>query len=108
RVVHDNAMVTVAVGNIHFVRILIDKDFCRKPEVLDVVTAFTGADLADLHQELSVLGELHDHAVVKVTQTSHRLALVRSCALPAAGPTSSAARRHAAAITADPDVAFVI
>ena len=108
-VIHDNAMVAVAIGDIHFVRVLIDKDFCRKPEILDIITAFTGGDFTNLHHELTVLGKLHDHTVVEVTQSSRGLALVRSCTLPAACAASSGpARGHAAAITADPHVTFVI
>src|SRR6266550_4466022 len=66
-VVHDHAMVAIAIGDIDFIGVLVDKDLRGQPQVLDVVTASARAGLSDLHQELSLLSELHDHAVVKVS-----------------------------------------
>src|SRR2546427_6278374 len=105
-IIHDDAMVAVPIGNIDFVRVLIDKDFCRKPEILDIITALTGGDFTNLHHELTVLVKLHDHTVVEVTQSPRGLALVGSCA--AARSASSSAGRSAPAVAADPDVPFVI
>src|SRR5207245_3714351 len=105
-IIHDDAMVVVPIGNIDFVRVLIDKDFCRKPEILDIITALTGGDFTNLHHELTVLGKLHDHTVVEVTQSSRGLALVGSCA--AARSASSSGGRSAPAIAGDPDVSFVV
>src|SRR5207247_9405348 len=96
----------VPIGNIDFVRVLIDKDFCRKPEILDIITAFTGGDFTNLHHELTVLGKLHDHTVVEVTQSSRGLALVGSCAAARSG--SRRAGTSAPAIAADPDLPFVV
>ena len=61
---HDDALVAVAVGDIQLVGLRIDEDLSRQPEILGVVAAIARAGLADLHQEFSILRELHDHAVV--------------------------------------------
>ena len=110
-VVHDHAMVPVAIGDVDFVRILIDKNFRGQPEVLDVVTAFAGAHFSDLHQELSILSELHDHAVVEVTQRACCLGFngggTLRCLSPA-GATSGRTWRCASAITSDPHITLVI
>src|SRR6266704_34850 len=93
RVVDDDAVVTVTVGNVDFIRILIDEDLCRPPQVFDVVTAFAGANLADLHQELSILSELHDHAVVGVTLNARGLTLAWCSSLRRLLPTPGRAAR---------------
>ena len=54
----DDAVVAVAVGDVELIGLGIDKHLGGQPEVLGVVAAFALAGLADLHQELAVLGEL--------------------------------------------------
>src|SRR5262249_48923383 len=77
-VVHDDAMISIPISDVHFIRVLIDENLRRPPEVFDVVAAFARADLADLHQEFSILSELHDHAVVSVRNTRD-LTFIRCC-----------------------------
>src|SRR5438093_4242770 len=107
-IIDDHAMVAIAIGDVHFVGLLVDERFRRPPEVFGVVTAFALAGLADLHQELSGLRELQNHGVVEVTLNAARLIFIQH--LLAAWRTScaSSARRLASAVSADPDIAFVI
>ena len=112
-VIHNHAMVAVAIGHVDFVCIFVDEDLRRPPQVLDVVAPLARADLADLHEEFSVLGEFHDHAVVGISDHRSGLPFRRWSArrLPARGSAAAAARRiriGSDAISADPDVAFVI
>ena len=67
--IDNDAMIAITIGDIDFVGVFIDKDLRRPPQVFDIVAAFARADLSDLHQEFSILSELHDHAVVEVTET---------------------------------------
>ena len=89
---HDHAMVAVAVGDVHFIGLFVDKRLGRQPEVLDVVAAFALVGLADLHQEFSVLREFQDHVVV--VATSLAAAADSSGAPPAAGLARAAGPGH--------------
>ena len=62
-------MIAVAVGDVQFVGLRIDKRLGRQPQIRDIVAAFALLRLADLHQEFSVLGELQDHVVVEASRT---------------------------------------
>ena len=75
-VVNDDAMIAVTVGDVQFVGLPVDECLGRQPEIFDVVAAFALAGLADLHQELAVLGEFQDYAVVEVTLHAADLALI--------------------------------
>ena len=107
-----DALVTVAVRDVRLVRHLVDKDFRRPAEVLDVVAALALARLADLHQKLSGLCEFEDHRVGRVTNCSAGLLFILDLASrgrrSAAGASSASTRRCADAVAADPDIAFVI
>src|SRR5256885_6190897 len=63
-VIHNYAMIAIAVGDVYFVRIFVDESFGWQPQVLHVVTASTLIWLTNLHQELAILGEFQDHIVV--------------------------------------------
>src|SRR5205823_5791160 len=54
-IIDDDSMVPISIGHINFVRLFIDKNLRRQPQVLDIVAAFTGARLSNLHQQLSIL-----------------------------------------------------
>ena len=70
RVDHDETPVLIAVGHEALIGLGIDKELRGPAEVLGVVAAAASVRLADLHQEFSVLGELHDHAVVIVRRAA--------------------------------------
>ena len=109
RVEHDHAMVAVAVGDIQFIGLGIDKSLGGQPQILEVVAAFALARLADLHQEFSVLRELQDHIVVIGLESASAAASASCCRLfIGAVYRAPATRRATAIIAADPDVALVI
>ena len=78
-------MIAVAVGDVHFIGLLVDERLGRQPQVLDVVAALAMAGLADLHQEFAVLREFQN-LIVEVGRGCGRSRFV-----------GRAARREAAA-----------
>ncbi len=60
RVKHDHAMIAVAVGDVHFIRLFIDERLSRQAQVFHVVAALAAVRLPDLHQELAVLRKFQD------------------------------------------------
>ena len=106
RIEYDDAMVAVAIGHVHFVGFLIDERFGGQSEVVDVIAAFALPGFADLHQKFAVLGELQNHGIVEVALNAGDLAFVEDLRSTPAAP--GGARRRAAAVAADPHVAFVI
>src|SRR5256885_3937823 len=73
---HGNAPVAVAVGDVGFVGLGIDPDLGHPPEVLRIVAAAALSVAAQLHQELSFLGELEDLSVALAVATEPHVALV--------------------------------
>ena len=61
---HDDAAVAVAVGDVDFVGVLVDRGLGGLAELRGVVGALARRDLADLHHELAVGGEFQDGVVV--------------------------------------------
>ena len=97
RIEDDHPAVAVAVGHIQFVGLRVDQRLRRQPQIVRIVAALALIRLADLHQELAGLRELQEHAVVHRTGRRH-LAFI-GC---------EGGRLLAAAVAADPDVAFVV
>ena len=93
----DHPAVAVAVGDIQFVGLRVDERLGGQPQILGIVAALALIGLADLHQELAGLRELQNHAVVD-----------RPAAAILLSSAASGGRLLAAAIAADPDVAFVV
>jgi hypothetical protein len=60
----DHSLITVPVSDVQFIGFGIHPHFGRSSKICDVVAAFARSSLANLHQELSVLGKLQDHAVM--------------------------------------------
>src|SRR5207253_1529660 len=89
---------------------------CGPPEVFGVVAAFALGGLADLHEELSGLRELQDHRVIGIRNRGPGLLfilyLLSTCGRRRTARSALAARGGigigSQAISADPDVAFVI
>ncbi len=65
RIEHNHTMIAVAVGDVHLIRLLVDKRLGRQPQIFDVVAALAMARFADLHQELAVLRKFQ-HLIVEV------------------------------------------
>src|SRR5262249_36572406 len=61
---HDDPAILVAVSDEHLVRLLPDPDLRRTVQVLGVETALARLRVADLHEELAVVCELEDLAVL--------------------------------------------
>src|SRR5262249_55091789 len=70
--------------------------------------AFACAGLSDLHQQFSILRELHDHTVVEEAQRAAGLAFIGRLPLNLSAAAGGLVWRRATAIASDPDVAFVI
>src|SRR5580704_1688891 len=64
---YDHAVIAVSIGDVHFVGFFIDEYLGRQPKVSHIVAAFGCAGLADLHEELSVLGKFQDHVVIEIS-----------------------------------------
>src|SRR5262249_54533619 len=73
---HRNALVEIAVGDIGLVGRGIDPDLGDAAEVLEVVAALVAAEVADLHQELAVIGELEDVGILLTIAADPHIALV--------------------------------
>ena len=73
---HGDALVVVAVGDIGLVGLRIDPDLGHAAEILQVVAAAVLAELADLQQELAVLGELEDVRVLLAVAADPDIAFV--------------------------------
>src|SRR5258706_1348807 len=73
---HGDALVEIAVGDVGFVGLGIDPDLGHPPEVLEVVAAGVLAIAAQLHQELSLFGELQDLGVALAVAAEPHVALV--------------------------------
>ena len=109
RVIHNHAVVAVAVGDINLIGLLVYENFRRSSKILNVVAAFALTGLADLHEKLPGLCEFENHRVIGISNGSAGLLFVLHL-LPARATRASSARsrRCADAVAADPDVAFVI
>ena len=57
---HDDAAVTVTVGNKHLIGLVIHRNSCRPAQVRCVIAIDSHATLPDLQQKLSVFRELED------------------------------------------------
>ena len=57
---HDDAVIAIAVGDIDFVGLLVDRGLGGLAELRGVVAALARRDLADLHHEFAVEGEFQD------------------------------------------------
>src|SRR5206468_9718903 len=57
---HDDAAVTITVGNKHLVGLVVHRNSCRPAQVRCVIAIDSHAALPDLQQKLSVFGELED------------------------------------------------
>ena len=66
-VIHNHAMIPVAVCHVKLVSLGIDKRFRRQPEVFYVVASLGVVWFADLHQKFAVHGELEHHVVIPIT-----------------------------------------
>src|SRR2546427_13304527 len=108
-VIHNHAMVAVAVGHVHLIGLLVYENFRRSSKILNVVAAFALTGLADLHEKLPGLCEFENHRVIGISNGSAGLLFVLHL-LPARAPRSSSARsrRSAVSVAAGPTVAFVI
>src|SRR5215467_5368616 len=73
---NDDAMVAVTIGDVDLIRCLVDKSLGRQAEVFDIIAAFALTRFSDLHDELSALGKLQHHAVVKIAAHTANLAFV--------------------------------
>src|SRR5262249_9733382 len=73
---HRDALVAIAVGDISLVGFCIDPDLRRPAEVLRIVAAAVRAEMADLQQELAVLGELEDLRVLLAVAADPYVTLV--------------------------------
>ena len=109
-IVDDHPVIAVAVGDVHLVGGLVDEEFRREPQVLDVVAALALPALADLHEKSALTRELQHHAVVEVPLHARRLALVQPSTglTAAAGLAAARARRLPPSVSPNPDVAFVV
>src|SRR6516225_2711983 len=73
---HRDALVEIAVGDIGLVGLRIDPNLGGTAEILRVVAALVAAEMADLHQELAVLGEFEDLRVLLAVAADPDIALV--------------------------------
>ena len=73
---HGNTLVEITIGDIRFVGLRIDPDLGRPPEILEVVAPGILAEVAHLHQEFSVLGELQDLGVLGAVAADPDVALI--------------------------------
>ena len=73
---HGDALVEIAVRDIGFVGFRIDPDLGDAAEILQVVAAAVLAEVADLHQELAVLGEFEDVGVLLAVAADPDVAFV--------------------------------
>src|SRR4029434_9240604 len=120
RVKYNHPMVAVPIGDINFIRLSIDENFCGQPQVLNVVTPFTGSWLSDLHQEFTVLSELHDHAVMEISLNACHWSFVGSralrrlsgysCCSSSSAPRACgrSARCGTPTVAANPNIPFVV
>src|SRR6266550_3260326 len=97
---HDDAFVAIPVGDVQFIRLRIDEHFRRPFQVFSIVAAFALERMADLHQEFSVLRELQD----LIVRIGARLTRFRHVA----GPSILQFGIHRAAVSANPNVPFII
>src|SRR5207302_4866510 len=104
----DHAMIAIAIRDVDFIGLLVDKNLRRPAQILDVVAAFALAGLADLHEELSSLSEFEHHRVIGVADGRTGLFLILHLLSarpgPAACTSSAASRRGSDTVAADPDV----
>ncbi len=70
RIKHDDTLIPVAVRNVKLVGRVVHEQVCRLVNVYRVDVAAACPTLADLHDELAVVGELQNH-VVGATVRSH-------------------------------------
>src|SRR5579871_5376816 len=92
-VVHDDAAIAVAVGDVEFVGALVDGDFRRPAELARVVAVGARRDLADLAEIFAVEGELQNGAViVGIAADPDEAALVDLDAVLAPDPFVAVAR----------------
>src|SRR5207302_3632051 len=84
RVIDDYSVIAVTVGDIQFIGSFVDEQFRGALQVFGVIAALALARMADLHEEFAALCEFQDHVVVVAIGI------------------------RAAAVAANPDVAFVI
>ena len=73
---HGDALVAIAVGDIGLVGLRIDPDLGDAAEILQIVAAAVLAEVADLQQELAVLGEFEDVRVLLAVAADPDIALV--------------------------------
>src|SRR5262249_18197139 len=73
---HGYAFVEVAVGDVGFVGLRVNEDFGHSTEILGVVAAAVLALMAELREELAVLGELQDVGVVRAVAADPDVAFV--------------------------------
>ena len=93
RIEHDDAAVAVAVGDIDFVRVLVERGFGGFAELRGVVAVGARRDLADLRDEFAVEGEFQDRVViVGVAADPDEAALVDLDAVLAPNPFIAFAR----------------
>jgi hypothetical protein len=73
---HGHAFIAIAVGDIGLVGFGVDPDLGDPAEILAVVAAGTAAGAADLHEKLSVFGELQNMGVGLAIAANPHIALV--------------------------------
>ena len=73
---HRHALVEIAVRDIGLVGFRVDPDLGDAAEVLQVVAALVAAEMADLHDELAVIGELEDVGILLAVAADPDIALV--------------------------------
>src|SRR6185295_5248686 len=87
RIEHDDAAIAVAVGDIDFVGVLVDRGLGGLAELRGVGRTLARRDLADLHHELAVEVEFQDRVVVVgVAADPHETFLIHFNAVFAADP----------------------
>src|SRR5215470_16365818 len=62
---YDHTTIAVSIGNVNFIRFGVEPHLRGTLQVCDVIAALALARFADLHQKLSLWGELQDHAVME-------------------------------------------
>ena len=93
RIEHGDAAIAVAVGDIDFVGLLVDRGLGRLAELRGVVAVGARRDLADLRDEFAVEGEFQDRVViVGVAADPDEAALVDLDAVLAPNPFIAFAR----------------
>src|SRR5438045_9639456 len=77
-VIHNHAVVPVAVRDVRFVFLFVDGNLGRASQILRVVAALALARLSDLKEESSGLRQLQDHRVVGQPKRNPGSAVVSS------------------------------